>query len=162
MQKIFAIAILLCCAGLAAQPATPTTSWKLLKTVDKMTDKRICRLTYAKNPFVRYSSADFLFINYYGRGGVSAYRYRIDDNPAGEFQLTKSYDNDEVSVYNYNSQLSEATRLIVQGMTVLRKGFEHDIDLTGLKQARAQMAEECGLDPIPTFNIPPRPSSLSQ
>jgi hypothetical protein len=153
---------LLYCTGLAAQPGTPTTNWKLLKTVDKMTDKRVCTLTYAKNPFVRYSSSDFLFINYYGRGGVSAFRYRIDANPVSEFHLTKRYDNDEVSVQNYNGELSEATRLIVQGMTVLKKGFEHEIDLTGLKQARAKMAEECGLDPIQIINIPPRPSSLSQ
>lgn len=124
--------------------------------MDKMTDKNICTLTYTKNPYVSYSSADFLFIDYYGRGGVAGFKYRVDSKPPSEFQLAQSHENDRVSVYNYNSELSEATRLIVQGITVLKRGFEHEIDLTGLKQARAKMAEECELEPIPIFNIPPR------
>ena len=123
---------------------TTDGGWQLRRNKDAMTDKTSCILSPVGKPHVQISVGD-LYISYRGRGGVSAFSYRMDDGPASQLQLPTEIDKQigfvHISGDAFNSIL-RASRLRVQVLTVLSNLLNEDLALSGMR-SYMQEQQEC-------------------
>lgn len=110
----------------------PIGPWQVVRTVDAMTDARRCMAIYNGHYDVQLT-AESLAINYRGRGGVSSYRYRLDDAPAAELELATRIEREISAIVirgnRYQAMLG-AHRVRVQALTVLDSSVLDDIDMS--------------------------------
>jgi hypothetical protein len=138
MKKvIFAMATVIF-GGLAhAQEVYKDSNWTTVKSVNSMTDAVSCAVSYNKDERVQ-ATPDKLYIVRKGLGGVSGYRYRIDDEPASELSLASEIEkNLSVIIIPMSTHIEKATRIRVEGLSVLSTLISLDIDVTGLDTALA-------------------------
>ena len=141
------VGLAICCVSLGAPPARGV--WSVYKSVDNMTDEPKCALSYSKDSNVFYKSTDELVISFYRRGGIGSYRYRVDKRRPSDLVLSTEGQRNFIVLQNYDSEFMDASTLRVEGLTFLDSIFSMDIDLKGLREARATMATACGLPPMP-------------
>jgi hypothetical protein len=133
----------------AAKPADSNTvsegSWQMRRTKDNMTDKQSCVISPAGKPYVQVTAQD-LYISYRGRGGVQAFRYRIDDGPPSELQLVSDI-NKQIGALQIKGstfdRIVRANRLRVSALSVLSSMNEEDLPLDGLSRLHARLLKEC-------------------
>lgn len=119
--------------------------WVVDESVDAMTDKKTCTALY-KNQWTIQGTAKDLYISLKGRGGVSAYKLRFNDDPPMSLQLATSIEKSlsAVDLGPNFQQAYEGTRLRVQVSTVLNSLIVEDIDLSGFKDAVDYIRAQCG------------------
>lgn len=142
------------------------SSWRLSKTIDKMDDGLNCALTYAKDPNIFYSARDFFIASYDRRGGVEFFHYRVDKRLVSQMMQPSVGQRDDIKIANFDGELSTGKTLLIEGKTVLGKLIDLTVDLTGLAEARAQMAKECNVPELVPRKLtgidwPAVPESLS-
>lgn len=147
-MKAISLATVICLAVLdlgsanaQAQGKKPTPLWELQVRTDKMTDKSDCILTYKRNRRIWVEDEANLVIDMHGQGGVQSYRYRFGSMPANPVQESSKYEKESstVRIWVPDNQLGEADRVLVRGETMTGSRFEEDIDLLGMREARAVM-----------------------
>lgn len=109
-------------------------NWKLLRSKSSMTDKTVCVAIYRDNYRMQLNRESF-YINYRGKGGVDAYRYRIDDAPPIELRLATETEKRISSLMlnkNEVQRIISAKRLRISVLTILQTSIEEDIDLNGI------------------------------
>lgn len=107
--------------------------WTVYRSVNSMTDQVTCVAT-ANDGSVQVT-VDTFSIGYRGRGGVSSYRYRLDDGPATELHLASGIERDIGAFIIRGDEFQnilKANRIRVEALTILRGLANDDIDLTGL------------------------------
>lgn len=113
-----------------------------------MSDSFECVLSYKRDSNIFYNDEDRMVVNYRGRGGVSGYRYRVDSQPASSYKLTERGKSNYVDIPVRDPAFFNGKVLRIKGLTMLESLIDLEIDLTGLKEARAEMASICKLPPI--------------
>jgi hypothetical protein len=129
----------------AAAGAQVVGNWEIKRTVDKMTDKVVCQMSYRKKNQIFVEDAGNIII-YLGRGRTpEAYQYRIGTQPPADYQPSTMYEKDMklIQVWVPDEKLGDAKQLLVRGTTILGEPFEHEVDLTGFRAARAKYLEKC-------------------
>lgn len=133
--------------------------WVLSVRSDTMTDKRVCALGYRPNPNVFYTQDDILTVSYLRRGNVASYRYRVDQERASGLQ-TPPIGDGYIKIQVWYSEFMDGKTLKIEGMTVTDSLIKLDIDITGLKAARAAMAKACNLAPLPKEDVTGYPPDI--
>lgn len=131
-------------------------TWSLAVDADRMTDKKVCTIRYAKDKHVWYSDRDVLYVDYSKRGGVAGFQYRIDSRPPADYKLTKRDSNDSIKISVWYRNFLDGKILRINGHTVLNDPIVLDIDLVGLKEEREKMSKECELMNI-SYQTPGEP-----
>ena len=136
LKSVFVLGLLLCAgsanaSGLGEQLKS-IGPWNILKKQDAMTDKISCIAIYGSNTQVQLSDTS-LAIGLKGRGGVSSYQIRLDNQPAGEMQLPSDVEKDIGAAFieddNF-SKLLQAKRVRFQALTALSTFVNEDWDFT--------------------------------
>jgi cell division protein FtsN len=144
--------------------------WLLRKDTDSFNDEVSCVIIYAKppGPAIQVSPGS-LYISYQGRGGLKAYRYRIDDGPASKLQLPtevqKQMDVAEISGRAFDAIIA-SKRLRVEALTYVAGIVREDMNLVGLSALYEKMRTACpgneatpaaspAVDPQAVAAIPP-------
>jgi hypothetical protein len=134
-------------AGLAAAESKTVFSegvWYVSKHQDPMTDKTICLAIFKDSRYV-FASQGTLNIMVSGRGGVKAYEFRVDDQPAERLRGASGLERTAGSVMLRNDidKIVNAQRVRVQIITVLDTIVFEDINLSGFKAAINFIQSEC-------------------
>jgi hypothetical protein len=156
VMKILFVAAAIVVGAVGAHAST--SAWSLAVRSDRMTDKKVCTLSYARSENVFYSQDDELVVSYLQRGGVAAYRYRVDKSPASALHILSIQDSGYIKIKVWYSEFMDAKKLSIDGMTVTDKLIQLDIDLAGLKAAREAMAKACNLSQLPKEDFGDRPA----
>lgn len=129
--------------GLGTKAGT-TGDWTIYLDKDAMTDAITCVGIYKGRPEVQITTTSLAF-SLRGRGGVSSYRYRLDDNPPSDLQIATDIQKEtdgvvfEGDVFN---QINQAHRFRIQFLTILGSQVTEDIDLKTLAPAIAFMQKQ--------------------
>jgi hypothetical protein len=132
----------------AALPKPPkkfsSHAWVMDESTNAMTDKKECTALY-KNEWTIQGTENNLYVSLKGRGGVSSYTVRIDDEPAKSMQLATQSEKgmSTIILQPYFESLYNATRLRIQVLTLLRGIVNEDIDMTGFKDAVDYIRNSC-------------------
>lgn len=119
--------------------------WELRQSKDNFTDKITCLIAATNNDNVEVSPGNF-YLSLRGRGGLKAYKYRLDDSPPTELALpTELEQRTSILIFKGQvfSRILKANRLRVQTLTMLSGSQNDDIDLTGLAGLYSQMSKAC-------------------
>lgn len=109
--------------------------WRVLRTVDGMDDKPTCFAVYGGAEGVQLSG-EAVYISLRGRGGLSAYRFRWDDDPASSLNLATDFEKRSSIIQIGNGvhvmpdRLRAAKRLRAQVSTLVSGIRDYDIDLS--------------------------------
>lgn len=125
--------------------------WIVQIKTDAMTDEQICFARYMHDTNVFYSKNDVFNASYVQRGGVKSYRYRFGKATPSEIDFRRSYENDSLNVPVFHADALELKVLRIMGETVLQAPIDLEISLKGLIEARADMAERCDMNELPTI-----------
>jgi hypothetical protein len=144
--------------------AQNTGDWTVSITRDRMTDAKVCHVANRRHPNVVYDTTETLtIIPLPPARGVKGFQYRIDRNKASEWKLNSPRDGYRTAqIFSWKNELADGSTLFVKGLSVLDQAFEQEINLRGLKSARAKMLAACGLeDPYaaPAGEAPPPPQT---
>ena len=133
-------------AAAAPVPARIVSDWQLNIGKDGFNDKKTCVISPLGKPHVQLNIGSF-YITYRGRGGVSSYKYRIDDQPPSQTILATDIEKRIGTVHLYGSgfidRLMRASRFRTSTFTVLSNFIEEDFDLAGLSNLYMKMRNEC-------------------
>ncbi len=112
--------------------------------MDAMTDKKSCTALYQNDWKVQGASWN-MFIGFRGRGGVSAYTLRFDEDPAEALQLATEREKSisAVILEPHFSRIYHGTRLRIQVMTVLKSVLVEDVNLKGFREATDYIRSSC-------------------
>jgi hypothetical protein len=143
-MKTAAVAFLvsICAASANAQVVG---NWEIKRSVDKMSDKVVCQMWHRKSKQVFVEDAGNIII-YLGRGRTpQSYQYRVGTQPPADYQPSTMYEKDMklIQIWAPDEKLGDAKQLLVRGSTILGEPFEHQVDLTGFREARAKFVEKC-------------------
>ena len=119
-------------------------SWSIYSEANPMTDEVQCTALFEDRANIQYSGNSFA-ISLRGRGGLSAYTVRIDNNAALPLQLASKTEKDIQAVYLEGAELERieaANRLRIEIMTVIRGIVYEDIDLSGLAEVRNVFSQQ--------------------
>jgi hypothetical protein len=120
--------------------------WTPVIRTDRMTDARVCTLTNRRNPRLVYDTSDNLTLLVRAEGGAKGYRFRLDQDPPIEWDIRPTAASaDWVVVPSWRAHLANGSRLLLQWTDRVDRIHEADIDLKGLKAARAKMLHDCGM-----------------
>ena len=112
-------------------------NWKVLRTQDS------CVAIWRNDHRIQLS-LDKFHIDYKGRGGITAYSLRFDDELVGQAmrRTTLAESNAAVVILKANDlwRLLKANRLRTMTITALWAPIQEDIDLTGIAEAHAVLA----------------------
>ena len=131
------------------KPAKPgeafkTGNWTVNQKLDAMTDKKTCTALY-RGEWAVQGTADSFYIGLSGRGGVRAYKLRIDDSSPDELRLASDLEK-KISAADLSysfGRIYDAKRVRVQITTILNSVVVEDIDMTGFKEAVDFMKSNC-------------------
>lgn len=127
-------------AGLG-RVVTKIGDWSIYLTQDAMTDAPSCVATYKDRTDIQLSDESFA-ISFRGRGGVSSFKYRLDDQPPSGVVLPTKVEKEIGAVYlggQAFSQLAAAKRIRVQVLTVLSSLVDEDIDLSSFQSVEGYL-----------------------
>lgn len=106
-------------------------NWTIFRSQDAMTDEISCVAIFKNDPSVQLTLTSLGF-NLNGKGGVSGFTDRVDDNPPSEMQLP-SHVEEQAGVIVIKdaaySQIMQAKRFRIQVLTVLPSNVNFDVDL---------------------------------
>lgn len=111
--------------------------WTIYRSTDTMTDAPTCIATFGERRYVQLDTTSFA-IDYRGRGGISGYRIRLNEDPPWALRLPTRTESDIAAFVMEGSdyqQIIAATRVRVQTLTVLSSVVNDDIDMTGVQGA---------------------------
>lgn len=115
-----------------------TGRWTLYAEINSMTDQKDCTALFDDRIGVQLTH-DSLAISLRGRGGIRAYRIRLDEAPARPLQLATDREKGVSAIFISDDLFSEAVgskRLRVAAFTILSSTVEEDIDLSGIAKVR--------------------------
>jgi hypothetical protein len=119
-------------------------SWHVNKKRDAMTDKMDCTALY-QGAWKIQGDASTFYVGLKGRGGVSAYKLRIDDDAPDSLKLASDVER-RISAadltYSFGRILN-AKRVRIQVQTILDTIVVEDIDMTGFKEAVDYIKSNC-------------------
>lgn len=130
-------------------------NWSVRRTLDPMTDKPSCVGIYRNRFDVQLAQRDF-FITMRGKGGVSAYTLRFDDEPAQPLRLAQDIEKRIGAVnleYSEFDKLLNSKRLRIRISTLIRGIVDEDISLIGLREAHTFLVGKC-MGAAPAQNEP--------
>lgn len=135
--RLLALSLMAACAvanAAGGKEAFRSAGWRVVESVDAMTDEKECTAIY-KNNWDIQSSKDTFFISMQGRGGVKAYKVRVGSEPVDDMRLADDMEQklDAVILESQFSRIYKAQRLRVQVVSVLSDVIVEDIDLRGFK-----------------------------
>ncbi|HWD27371.1 MAG TPA: hypothetical protein VG387_09410 [Rhizomicrobium sp.] len=124
------------------QKVTTIGDWTIYRDSDAMTDVVTCLGIYQGRPAVQLTK-DSIAISLNGRGGISSYKYRLDDTPPTELRLATDTEKDIGAVVfegdDFNA-IRSANRFRFQALTILDSVVDEDISLRTAQQALAYMS----------------------
>jgi hypothetical protein len=127
-------------AGLG-KVVTKLGDWTIYREQDAMTDAVSCVATYKATLQIQLT-VDSLAVSLRGRGGVSSYRYRLDNNPPGELHLANDIEKETSAIVidgdNFTGIIA-AQRIRIEFLTILDTIVDEDIDLHGSRAAITYM-----------------------
>jgi hypothetical protein len=147
---ILAVVVLGFCATAAAQdigsPLRSIGEWTVNRSTDPMTDEPSCVATFGEGARVQLTEDSFA-ISYRGRGGVSSYRIRLNEDPPWELRLATRIERD-ISAFVIDGRDFEriigANRVRVQTLTILNSVVNDDVDLSRVPEVLAVLrGPEC-------------------
>lgn len=118
--------------------------WHVVQKLDAMTDKKSCTALYQAAWTVQ-GSADSFYVSLRGRGGVSSYQLRIDDEPADELRLATKLEK-QISAAELNhsfGRIYNSKRVRLQVSTILNSLLTEDIDMNGFKESVDYIRANC-------------------
>jgi hypothetical protein len=145
------IGIVTACALTAASAAEarlekrgpPIGDWHIYAEQDAMTDALQCVAYFRDGNDIQLTGTS-LALSYRGRGGVTSYRIRLDDNPPSDLRLATRIERDISAIVLRGrdfEQIKTSGRVRVQTSTLIRSLVDDDIDMTSAPAAIARMAE---------------------
>lgn len=142
-------------ATLAGAPVVfESGNWKVLRTADLMSDEVVCTAIHGDD-YSKQLSENGLYLT--PVGGVKMYQLRFDDLPAEKRASTlmdRMLSRHSVVLKNTSKrhrkldQALAASRLRVEVFTILQTVEQFDLDLTGIREAYANIQAGCPGDPI--------------
>lgn len=137
-------------AGLGNQPVVfKSNGWSVVRGKDAMTDKPTCTGLY-KSRFDIQVGAEKFYITLRGRGGVSSYMLRFNDESPLELRLASDLEKNGSTIIVEDAdfkKLLSSKRLRVRILTVLDSLIDEDINLTGLENMhKFLIGPECKTD----------------
>jgi len=115
--------------------------WTVYQDKDSMTDAVSCVATYKGRAQVQATTTSLAF-SFRGRGGVSSYKYRIDEAPPSDLVLATDIQKQLDSIIFESdtfASIMAAKRFRLQVLTILSSVADEDISLASLPQAVATM-----------------------
>jgi hypothetical protein len=128
-----------------AQEVFVSGNWRVLRSIDAMTDQPSCTGIY-KNDYGIQLSESTMYIRTKTR--YSSYQLRFDDLPANEVRLAHGVDARDRSlplVKDEFSALIAASRLRVEVLTILGDLEYYDLDIRGVSQVLDSIKAGCPL-----------------
>lgn len=117
--------------------------WTVYVETDAMSDEKQCVALFEDRDQVQLSPTSFA-ISFRGRGGVQAYRLRLDDAPARSLQLATDAEKGVGAVLidgDVFNELLAAKRVRIQAFTILRSLVDEDIDLSATADVKQLFAK---------------------
>jgi hypothetical protein len=120
-------------------------TWELRHGKDAFSDKPSCVIIVATKPYIQITSTSFS-VNYRGRGGVSSYKVRVDDEPEGTTSLPHDFEKELGTLFWQGEAFQavmKAKRIRIQVLSVLNNIITDDIDMKGADRLLARLRELC-------------------
>jgi hypothetical protein len=140
---VFAAAAMVMCGTASAQglgaPLQTIGGWTVHRSTDPMTDEPSCVATFGERGRVQLTHDSFA-VSYRGRGGLSSYRIRLDDDPPWDLRLATRIDRD-ISAFVLEGRdferIISARRIRIQTLTILNSVVDDDVDLSAVQEVLA-------------------------
>lgn len=121
--------------------------WEVRQKIDPMTDELVCTINNIAKPYVQ-ASPERIMISFQGKGGISGYKLRVDQEPVTPLMLPSKLEKDLSTVIIVGplvDRLLSSERLRVQTTPILRsQGLQfEDISLHGLLSSILFYQEHC-------------------
>lgn len=119
-------------------------NWIVNQKLDAMTDKKTCTALY-RGEWAVQGTVDSFYIGLSGRGGVRAYKLRLDDAPPDDLRLASDLEK-KISAADLSysfGRIYDAKRVRVQITTILNTVVVEDVDMSGFKEAVDFMKSNC-------------------
>ncbi|WP_343739645.1 hypothetical protein [Delftia tsuruhatensis] len=126
-----------------AKPAGKFGEWRVLQSVDKMTDKIDCTGVYGSG-FETQLSSDAMYIRV--SGGIQSVTLRYGDDPARPMRLASKLEKDGRMVLLENDEFRSAVhsnRLRIQVLTLVSGVKDFDLDTSGVDEAIKHINNSC-------------------
>lgn len=107
--------------------------WTVYRNIDGMTDKLSCVAIHKMNWIIQ-ANQDVMYINMRGRGGVSAYKIRLDSAKPSNLLIAKG-GSSVITLKNEFPAILQSKRLRLEILTILDRVLLEDISLSGLQEA---------------------------
>lgn len=121
-------------------------NWTIMRSLDAMTDKQSCVAIYKDDPTIQLTDDSFA-IGMRGKGGVSSYYLRINDQPAQGLSLASRLEKDVSAMLIEGArfqEIAQANRVRVRVLTILSTTTDFDIDMAGFAEVQPILAgAEC-------------------
>lgn len=153
MRKILVVAFCVAAFGSAqaglkdAAKVGTFGNWTILRDVDKMTDKVVCTGVYQQD-YATQLTDQGLYISV--KGGLSSVTLRFDELPARPMRLAEKIEKDVRAVMLEGPDFDLAvssTRLRGQVLTLISGVQTFELDLTGIREAVANIKAGCPVSP---------------
>jgi len=129
--------------------AMKSGNWKVLRSLDSMTDKVQCTGIYKENYSIQLAQ-DELYISV--SGGIQGVTLRFDEQAPLSMRLATKMEKDIRAVIISGTeftQLTQSKRLRLQVPTLVSGLHNDDLDLSGLNEALQSISTNCPVVPPP-------------
>lgn len=129
--------------------AMKSGNWKVLRSLDAMTDKVQCTGIYKENYSIQLAQ-DELYVSV--SGGIQGVTLRFDEQSPLSMRLATKMEKEIRSVIISGTeftQLTQSKRLRLQVSTLVSGLHNDDLDLTGLNEALQSISTNCPVVPPP-------------
>lgn len=146
ISAVVALSITASAAGAANLAEAPivfkSDDWSVRRTLDQMTDRPSCTALFRERYDIQVKP-DAFYISTKGRGGISSYRLRYDDDVALPLKVASPLEKSLSAIWIQSADIPRviaAKRLRVSALTLIGGSIDEDIPLNGLREAHEFLA----------------------
>lgn len=144
-----------------AAVAFKSGNWKVLRTINSMTDEVNCTGIYKENYNIQLSK-DALYVTV--GIGIKGVTLRFNDKPALPYRLADEKEKFARTIIISGgefSELIESDRLRLEALTLMPSIVSEDLDLKGIKDALNSIGNGCPVDSASIATLDPGKTSTS-